>query len=188
MRLLAIALALICLSVETAEAKSIFPTQYDEQIRVAVKQFWPDYPSWQMWKAQLFQESRLDPNARSPVGAEGLAQIMPGTWKDIERAIYSGATISRTLAGPAIVGGAYFMASLRGQWRPGFRSLDDRQRLSQASYNGGLGSLLKAQKLCGDAPDYASIVACLPQVTGPANARQTTTYVTMIARWRRMME
>lgn len=166
---------------------TIFPGQYDAEIQSAVKRWWIDYPDWIDWKAQLYQESRLDPNARSSVGAEGLAQFMPGTWADIERALYSGANVSRTLAGPAISGGAYYMGRLRGQWRFGHRDLDDRQRLGQASYNAGIGSLLKAQKLCPGSILWAEIAPCLPRVTGSEFAKQTVDYVTRIAQWRAMM-
>lgn len=168
-----------------ARAATIFPSLYDSQIRAATKKFWPDYPDWLDWKAQLYQESKLDPNAESPVGAEGLAQFMPATWRDIERALGYGA-VSRKLAGPAIEGGAYYMAGLRRSWSSP-RPMDDRQRLAQAAYNAGTGSLLKAQKLCGDAALWAEIAPCLSKVTGSNFARQTTTYVTMIARWRAMM-
>ncbi|PYC85490.1 peptidase P60 [Streptomyces tateyamensis] len=35
-----------------------------------------------MLAAQLYQESGFDPGARSPVGAQGIAQFMPGTWAE----------------------------------------------------------------------------------------------------------
>ena len=37
---------------------------------------------WRLLKAQLRAESAFDPNAISPVGAEGLAQFMPATFKE----------------------------------------------------------------------------------------------------------
>lgn len=168
------------------QAATIFPSQYDDQIRSAVKQYWPDYPDYLDWKAELFQESRLDPNAKSSAGAIGLAQFLPGTWGDVERALALGA-VPRNIAGPAILGGAYYLETLRRQWRSGPRSMDDRQRLAQASFNAGIGSLLKAQSLCDGNLDYAAIVPCLPDVTGQSNAKQTTDYVTMIAKWRALM-
>lgn len=169
-----------------AQGASLFPTQYDEQIQSATKQYWVDYPDWRTGKSQLFQESRLDPNARSPVGAEGMGQFMGPTWLDMERAIFAGATISRSLAGPSIQAYAYYMARLRRSWS-GTRPLDDRQRLGESSYNAGTGNILKAQKFCGGAMLWANIAPCLPQVTGPANAKQTVDYVRMIAHWRSLM-
>lgn len=170
----------------TAQGASIFTDRYDGLIQEATDRWWKDYPDWRDWKAQLHQESRLDPNAESPVGAVGLAQFMPGTWTDIERALYSGAHISRTLAGPAIDGGAYYVSSLRRAWRSP-RPLDDRQRLAQASYNAGAGNIVKAQKLCAGSILWAEIAPCLPRVTGSDNAAQTVDYVIKIARWRSMM-
>lgn len=183
---MAIILLLVALAAWRAHAATVFPSRYDSQIQAAVTKFWPDYPDYKFWKAQLYQESKLDPTAISPVGAEGLAQFMPGTWRDIERALYAGATVSRTLAGPAIDGGAYYMAGLRRTWR-GARPLDDRHRIGEASYNAGTGNILKAQKLCRDAALWADIAPCLPRVTGSDFAHQTTDYVTRIAAWRGMM-
>ena len=110
---------------------------------------------------------------------------MPATWADITRQLGYGA-INRHEAKYAIEAGAYYMAQLRRQWRA--IDFPDRQRLGQASYNAGAGNIRKAQRLCGDPLSYSQIIACLPAVTGPANARQTTEYVTRIAKWRALME
>lgn len=167
----------------TAQAAPVFPDKYDGKIRHAVAAWWPDYPAWTAWKAQLWQESRLDPAAVSPVGAAGLAQFMPGTWAQVSRELRIGE------ASPhhdiAISAGAYYMAKLRRQWSSP-RPEDDRHRLAQASYNAGLGHILAAQRRCGNARHYPDIIACLPAITGH-HSRETIGYVDRIARWRAMI-
>lgn len=165
---------------------SSFPDRYDRAIERAVDRWWPDYPFAAAWKAQLWQESRLDPAARSPAGAEGLAQFMPATWREVTRAL-GWAPLPRTLAEPAIEAGAYYMARLRRSWSSP-RPAEGRQQLAQASYNAGLGNILKAQRRCDDARDWPQIAPCLETVTGKRNAAETIGYVQRIARWRAMIE
>jgi soluble lytic murein transglycosylase-like protein len=169
----------LVISCTPAAASSLFPNKYDGLIKSATAQWMPGV-DWKLWKAQLFQESRLDPNARSPVGAEGLAQFMPGTWKDVTKAL-GWELVDRRLAAPSIEAGAYYMRKLRVAWHAP-RSEVDRHNLAMASYNAGLGNILKAQKLCGGLSPYSSIIACLPEVTGP-HADETLSYVPRIRRW-----
>ena len=137
------------------------------------------------WKAQLYQESLLEPDARSHVGAEGLAQFMPGTWKDVSRQMGLG-NVSPRDAKYAIDAGAFYMAQLRRTWRAPRPALD-RHFLAAASYNAGSGHLIKAQKLCSGPALYADIIVCLPQVTG-RHSKETITYVERIKQWRRHLE
>lgn len=186
LRILAVAI-LIGMVVGCAPARSgtLFPDRYDRQIARAVATYWPTYPFPLSWKAQLWQESRLDPAAVSPVGAAGLAQFMPATWAEVARQLRLPAGAS-PVQDIAIEAGAWYMANLRRQWSSP-RPEDDRQRLAQASYNGGLGNILAAQRKCRNARHWPGISACLPDVTGTRSA-ETIGYVTAIARWRAMME
>jgi soluble lytic murein transglycosylase-like protein len=161
-----------------------WPSTYDATIQDAWETYHPGRP-WQWWKAQLWQESRLDPLARSPVGALGLAQFMPRTADEIWKAMGYG-VVDRRLAEPSIRAGAFYMRRLVMVWK-GPRTDLSRLQLAQASYNAGAGSLIKAQKRCGGPREYTAIVACLPMVTGRFS-RETTTYVARIDRWRRMMQ
>lgn len=163
---------------------SSFPDRYDRQIQAAAARWLPGVP-WRLWKAQLYQESRLDPNARSPAGAEGLAQFMPATWREITAAMQLG-LVDRRMAGPSIEAGAFYMARLRRQWSAP-RPERDRHDLAMASYNAGLGHLLAAQKACGGPSSYAAIVACLPQITG-RHAKETLGYAPAVRRWFALME
>lgn len=186
LRILALAFLVGAVIGCTPAAAKTFTNRYDRSIQAAVDHWWTDYPHWTAWKGQLYQESRLDPAAVSPVGAKGLAQFMPGTWAGVakELRLPPGSSATQDIA---IDAGAYYMAKLRGAWRSP-RPADDRQKLAQASYNAGLGNILKAQARCGGPAGYAEIVACLPLVTGTRNSRETLGYVTSIAKWRALIE
>lgn len=163
-----------------------FSSKYDGEIERAAKRWWPDLPYWKLWKAQLYQESQLDPLAVSPVGARGLAQFMPATWQDITGRMgrAGGSPVDPDLA---IEAGAFYMAQLRLTWRRD-RTSAQRNPLAQASYNAGTGSILKAQARCNDARMWPEIAPCLEAVTGAKFSHETRTYVERIDRWWRQME
>lgn len=132
---------------------------------------------WRLFKAQLWQESRLKPEALSPVGAEGIGQIMPPTWeKWSKRAGYPFSDVTDPEAN--IMTAAHYMRERVKKWswpRPEM----DRHCLALASYNAGFGNLIKAQKAVGGASLYSEIITGLPQITN-LNSLETINYVRKI--------
>ncbi|WP_240359922.1 transporter substrate-binding domain-containing protein [Pyxidicoccus trucidator] len=94
---------------------------------------------WRLMVAQMFQESRFDPKARSWVGAQGLFQVMPGTGKELG---------FRKLEDPdeGIHAGVKYMHQLIGRIAPEI-PFKQRLRFALASYNAGLGHVLDARRL-----------------------------------------
>lgn len=135
---------------------------------------------WRLLKAQCYQESRLRPEAVSPVGAAGVCQFMPPTWREARAALgfEPGASVYDPLLN--IEAGAWYMGRLRKTWRSP-RPERDRHSLALASYNAGAGHILRAQRLCGNPSLYDPIMACLPQVTG-RHAAETLGYAPAIYR------
>lgn len=133
---------------------------------------------WKFFKAQLLQESRLDPKAVSYVGASGLGQIMPKTWEELVKKLHF--PVYATVWTPEynIHASAYYQATRIKQWSSP-RPINDRMNLGLASYNAGLGNILKAQKLCGGVNLYEDIIKCLKCVTG-RHSKETITYVKRI--------
>jgi membrane-bound lytic murein transglycosylase F len=159
-----------------------FTTEFDALIKSAMVTYLPMW-DWRWLKAQYMQESGLDPHAvNKTTGAAGIAQFMPPTWRDVVKQLDFPEDAQPTDPNYAIEGGAHYMELMRHMWTAK-RSEDDRRRLALAAYNCGFGHLLRAQSLAGGAPDYATIIAQLPRITGAANAKQTTDYVTKIERY-----
>lgn len=154
--------------------------RFDADIRRAVKLYLPAQ-DWRMWKAQLAAESRLNPNVRSPVGAEGIAQFMPATWREILPAIgLDPKVVPRTEASVAIEAGAFYMARLWRQWT-GWSGTRGQHAYDHAvaGYNAGSGHILKAWRACGRPAPWDATVRCLPQITG-RHSEETRTYVIRI--------
>ncbi|MCE9671420.1 transporter substrate-binding domain-containing protein [Myxococcus stipitatus] len=117
-----------------AAAGTISP--YDPLVRSYSARYGLD---WRLMVAQMFQESRFDPKARSFVGARGLFQVMPATGVELG---------FRELEDPeqGIHAGVKYMHQLIGRIAPEI-PFKQRLRFALASYNAGLGHILDARRL-----------------------------------------
>lgn len=140
-------------------------------------------------KAQSIQESRLDPLATSYVGARGLMQLMPGTYKEIS---------TKTGINKGIVDidtnielGVYYDFKLFNQWNSK-RTIQDRFKLTFASYNAGIGHIINSQKVCikkinENCNNYDPIITYLPEITG-IHSKETQTYVKRIFEYKNKLD
>ena len=171
------------LSVAQSLPRSCESTQYDERIEGAIREFWPrSFYKPLAWKAQLCQESLLKEDAKSPVGAMGIAQFMGATAQDMSRIFKT--DFDPYNADDSIRFGAYYVHRRSSPWRRRGRTYEQALELGQACYNAGCGNILKAQKISGNKRLWSEISPSLCYVTGPANCHETQTYVERIRRWR----
>lgn len=131
-------------------------------------------PRWIDRAAQAQAESAFNPRAVSPVGARGIAQFMPATWREWAPA---GADPFDATAG--IQAQHRYMLWLEA--RCGGR-LDP----ALGSYNAGLGNIRKAQRLAEGLglEGQDAWLRTLPRVTGAAHAAETAGYLTHNRRFR----
>ncbi|WP_042404495.1 C40 family peptidase [Streptacidiphilus carbonis] len=120
--------------------------------------------------AQLNQESGFNVRALSPVGAEGPAQFMPGTWATWGRDDDGNGSASPYDIGDAVMAQGRFMCSLIGQAMssgiPG-----DVQALALAGYNAGWAAVQNAHGIppYKETQDYVTtILASMAKFQGGA--------------------
>ena len=159
-------------------ASSSDGTQYDKYFEDFGHIYLERY-DWRWLKAQGLQESLLKPDAVSHAGAQGVMQIMPGTWRDETERL--GIIASPFNARVNILVGAAYMRRMVRFWRAP-RTEAQRLELAHASYNAGAGNILKAQGRCGGMM-WSEISPCLHQVTGPRHSQETIIYVKRIKQW-----
>ena len=118
-----------------------FTKKYDILFNKASKRYFGVGFDYRQFKSQGYAESNLTPDAISPVGARGIMQIMPPTWKEQAK---EGTPDEPKWAIP--VGIKYNRQLYSQQTSP--RPDVDRIALTFGSYNAGLGNILKGQNKC----------------------------------------
>ena len=153
---------------------------WDRQFQKAAKRFFAGAVRWQWFKAQAMAESTLNPNAVSPVGAQGLMQLMPGTSREVAQRL--GLPDRPRDPRVAILLGVAYDRQLWGMWSAPRPELE-RLRLMMASYNAGPGHILAAQRRAWAAglkgAAWADMAQHLAMVTGRHSA-ETINYVDRI--------
>ncbi len=94
---------------------------------------------WRLLTAQMFTESRFDPEAQSPVGARGLMQMMPATARQMGVSDISDPH-------EQIRAGVAYLRWLFDRLSPDLE-LTDRMAFALASYNAGFGHLRDARRV-----------------------------------------
>lgn len=116
--------------------------RHDNTFRKYSKRFFGPGHDWRVFKAQAMAESNLSMNAKSWVGARGIMQLMPATFREIQ----SKNPEFKSINDPEwnIAAGIYYDSQLWTQWN---RDADaaDRPRFMLGSYNAGRRTLLRAQ-------------------------------------------
>ncbi|NCF81885.1 MAG: transporter substrate-binding domain-containing protein [Proteobacteria bacterium] len=119
---------------EHSEKGNISP--YDAQVQKYAEEYGFD---WALIVAQMYQESRFDPQAESWAGAQGLMQILPTTGELFGVQDLHGVDTS-------IQTGVRYLAWLHERFEPEL-TVQDRMWFTLAAYNAGLGHVRDARIL-----------------------------------------
>jgi membrane-bound lytic murein transglycosylase F len=117
-------------------------SRYDDVFRKYSKRFFGVGFDWRVFKAQGLAESNLNPEARSWVGASGIMQLMPSTFKEVQSSNPEFADVNNPEWN--IASGIYYDRQLWKAWTKN-ESAPDRLSFVFGSYNAGRGTILKAQ-------------------------------------------
>lgn len=124
-----------------------YSDKYDHLFNKYSKRFFNIGFDYRWFKAQGVAESNLVYDAKSPVGAQGVLQIMPKTYQEINNKF---SEFNNVLNPSLNIGaGIYYDHTLFNQWTSE-RPFIDKMKFTLGSYNAGLGTILQAQKNCVD--------------------------------------
>jgi len=125
--------------------------QYRSIVNTELRRYYNDDTQAARFLAQLDAESACKTHARSPVGAVGLAQFMPFTWKDMKR--WYPRQLSRctpNIAECAIRAQVLYMKRLEAYVRRVIKPESDCAKIAMATagYNAGVGWIRKESRKC----------------------------------------
>ena len=153
---------------------------YDDTFRKYSKRYFGPGFDWRLFKAQGMAESNLDPKAKSGVGARGVMQLMPSTFRSIQ----SENEELKEIDDPEmnIAAGVFYDRKLWLLWEKD--SVDGhRKEFMLASYNAGRRTILRAQTHARGSgldprvwPDIAKVAPAVPRW----RHRETLDYITRI--------
>ena len=172
-------IAFLALS-SASNAADVVTDRYDDTFRKYTQRFFGPGYDWRIFKAQAMAESNLNMNAKSWVGARGLMQLMPSTFKEVRSKNPDILSIDNPEWN--IAAGIYYDRQLWKQWtdQQGEQSC---QSFMLASYNAGRGTLLRAQDVARvkvlDPVVWESIETVAPDVPRWRH-EETLTYVERI--------
>jgi len=114
-------------------------TKYDDLVKTALDSSRLGW-DWRLLMAQMWQESKFDPRAKSWAGAQGLMQIMPNT---------AAQYVDGSVFDPEdnIEGAVDYLEHLENYWKDKIKNPKQRRRFILASYNVGFGHLEDARRL-----------------------------------------
>jgi membrane-bound lytic murein transglycosylase F len=136
--------------------------KYDRHFKKYSKRYFGPLFDWHWFKAQAIAESALNDKAESHVGARGLMQIMPGTFKDISKKNPHFAELENPHWN--IAAGIYYDRTLYRKIKNA--PAQDKLYMTFASYNAGYGRILNASKRTGNKEkDWNEIKKYLPKET-----------------------
>ena len=145
--------------------------KYDSHFRKYTKRYFGPGFDWHWFKSQGVAESGLRNNAVSSVGAVGIMQILPSTYKDIHKK--SPYLSAGTLKDPRwnIAAGIFYDRILYKRWAKTLdhSSANDDLYMAFASYNAGHGKMTrvlnKAQKQKGKTDGWNDVKNYAPSQT-----------------------
>ncbi len=138
---------------------------YDDYFKHYSQRYFGETLDWRLFKAQGMVESRLRKDAKSHRGARGIMQIMPATYREIQKKNNFYKTRELSSVDTNIGAGIFFDAYLYDRWNREV-SAQDRIKLMLASYNGGYVRVLRAFNKAGKPEnDWQAVARYLPKET-----------------------
>lgn len=165
MKFALVAAFLLASAVESPAQTLARHDRYDEIFRKYSKQYFGVGFDWRIFKAQGITESNLRPDARSWVGALGIMQLMPSTFKEIQTRNPELTDVNDPRWN--IAAGIYYNRNLWNTWSE-HEQVRDRMRFMFGSYNAGRTTILKAKNTAAqdrlDPRTWESVESVAPKV------------------------